>query len=45
MNMGALLFYGGIAGMALFATAGAAAWLVLRRKKHRLLRLIETEYQ
>ena len=45
MELGELLFYGGIAGVALFALAGLICWLVLRKKGRALLRAIETEYQ
>lgn len=45
MNLETILFWGGLAGMGVFAAIGVLAWVVLRHKKRKLLRLIETEYQ
>ena len=43
--VGQLLFWGGAAGVAVFAAAGIASWAVLHRRKLELLQTIETEYQ
>ncbi len=45
MELGELMFYGGIAGFVLFALIGLVCWLVLRRKGKNLLHAIETEYE
>ncbi len=44
-RVGTLLFFGGAAGAAVFLAAGIVSWAVLHRKKQKLLRTIETEYQ
>lgn len=44
-SMGAVLLWGGVAGLALFSLAGLVGWLVLRKKGRALLHAIETEYQ
>lgn len=43
MTTGELMFYGGIAGTALFAILFVASWAVFERKKKNLLRKIEQE--
>lgn len=43
--MGALLFWGGLIGMGVFGAAGVVCWLVLARKRKKLLLAIEQEYQ
>mgnify|MGYP005814967105 FL=1 len=45
VQLGALLLYGGLAGVVLFALAGLICWRVLRKKGRALLHAIETEYQ
>ena len=45
VSTGTLLFWGGIAGAAVFSLAGIIAFVLLRRKGKALLRAIEEEYQ
>lgn len=45
ISVGTLLFWGGVAGAAVFTLAGIIAFAVLRRKGKALLRAIEEEYQ
>ena len=45
INLSALLFYGGLAGIVLFALAGIVCLFVLKRKGRKLRESINREYQ
>lgn len=45
LSTGTLLLWGGGIGLAVFTVIGLVSWAVLRRKRNRLLRAIEEEYQ
>lgn len=42
---GTLLMWGGVVGLVLFAIAGVVCWGVLRKKRQRLLHMIQQDYQ
>lgn len=43
MTVGQMMFYGGIAGIAVFAVLAVVVWMIYEKKKKQILKTIEQE--